>query len=630
MHELDLGCQRILRWLSRYPLQRREDLVLALAPWEAHGAVSRRLARLNALHLVESLPMGLSPGKPLWHLSPAGVEVCAGWQEASPPTFSASREELVRLLPRLPTLLVIQELVNGLVAGTPQALTRLGRQAEMVRWNWLRDAAERFVPHGEEKARVLRLEGVLALCVRYGSLAGVSEEPCWQTFLLWYCPLADTRLLRVRVDRLLRFRETHPEQMDVPVLIVAQDARQAERWQATCREVAARLHTEPPEGAITLLPPDLSALESWRLSWRRIGTGDSCHLQELVRFEAIPALPHLVDEPQSILPPRTEGRAHREADRSWSVPAYRGRRSFGLVHSLEKRKGDARLASTTLVRRQWEILLTLHAHPLLTHEDLGVLLEMRSRWVQRLLKDLAHKEFLQRALTPLGERWHLAEAGLRLLARAASCSVARLARMPEETGGPMRQRAVTGLLHQIQHTAGVYGFVTTLAQALEGLPDAGLRFWETGAACERVFVYREKTLHFKPDALVCVHLGARELRFWLEWDRGTMGARDLDSKCATYATYLTSREWAREATTPPALVWVMPDIAQERRVIREAQGLLAHLPGLHLWTTTAGLLMTQGILAPIWQQIEWHTERSPPEPSERMTLLGMTGIPCGE
>jgi hypothetical protein len=35
-----------------------------------------------------------------------------------------------------------------------------------------------------------------------------------------------------------------------------------------------------------------------------------------------------------------------------------------------------------------------------------------------------------------------------------------------------------------------------------------------------------------------VQLGERSLRFWLEWDRGTMKLQDLQLKFATYAMYL--------------------------------------------------------------------------------------------
>ena len=40
--------------------------------------------------------------------------------------------------------------------------------------------------------------------------------------------------------------------------------------------------------------------------------------------------------------------------------------------------------------------------------------------------------------------------------------------------------------------------------------------------------------------------GHQQVRFWLEWDRGTMNVRDLAVKFTSYASYIASREWARE------------------------------------------------------------------------------------
>jgi len=36
------------------------------------------------------------------------------------------------------------------------------------------------------------------------------------------------------------------------------------------------------------------------------------------------------------------------------------------------------------------------------------------------------------------------------------------------------------------------------------------------------------------------------MRFWLEWDCGTMNVRDLAVKFTSYASYIATREWARE------------------------------------------------------------------------------------
>ena len=91
-------------------------------------------------------------------------------------------------------------------------------------------------------------------------------------------------------------------------------------------------------------------------------------------------------------------------------------------------------------------------------------------------------------------------------------------------------------------------------------------------------------------------------RTWLEWDRGTMNVRDLAVKFTSYASYIASREWARERSMLPVLVCVAPDIAQERRMQRVAQARLTSPPGLVVWTTTRVLLDGQGPLAPIWLQ----------------------------
>ena len=52
------------------------------------------------------------------------------------------------------------------------------------------------------------------------------------------------------------------------------------------------------------------------------------------------------------------------------------------------------------------------------------------------------------------------------------------------------------------------------------------------------------------------------MRFWLEWDRGTMNPRDLVVKFTTYAQYIASRKWAREHKMPPVLMCVAPNIAR--------------------------------------------------------------------
>jgi hypothetical protein len=97
-------------------------------------------------------------------------------------------------------------------------------------------------------------------------------------------------------------------------------------------------------------------------------------------------------------------------------------------------------------------------------------------------------------------------------------------------------------------------------------------------------------------------MGSQQVRFWLEWDCGTMNVRDLSIKFTSYRQYIASQEWTREHSHLPYVVCVAPDIAQQRRMQRVAQVTLAPVLGLVVWTTTEQMLAQYGSLAPIWLQ----------------------------
>ncbi len=158
------------------------------------------------------------------------------------------------------------------------------------------------------------------------------------------------------------------------------------------------------------------------------------------------------------------------------------------------------------------------------------------------------------------------------------------------------------MVQRIWHTAGIYGFFTRLAQAARRESEQALCWWETGVVCERRYRVGEQWYNLKPDALAEYRIGSQRIRFWLEWDRGTMNVRDLTIKFTSYADYIASREWAREHSMLPVLICVAPDIGQEKRMQRVAQDRLTRSPGVVLWTTTAVLLKEHGPLAPIWLQ----------------------------
>ncbi len=124
--------------------------------------------------------------------------------------------------------------------------------------------------------------------------------------------------------------------------------------------------------------------------------------------------------------------------------------------------------------------------------------------------------------------------------------------------------------------------------------------------CERRYRIGEQWYNVRPDALAEYRVGRIHVRFWLEWDRGTMNVRDLAVKFSSYSHYIASRQWARESLSLPTLCCIAPDIAQERRMQRVARARLSQTPGLVLRTTTEELLREQGLLAPIWLQVMPH------------------------
>jgi hypothetical protein len=79
-------------------------------------------------------------------------------------SWQTDEARLLRLLPRLPTLLVLQITVHGLADHAAEALTTQGRRLRLERWNWQRDVTHRFL-YREQRMHFFA-EGLIALCIR--------------------------------------------------------------------------------------------------------------------------------------------------------------------------------------------------------------------------------------------------------------------------------------------------------------------------------------------------------------------------------------------------------------------------------------------------------------------------------
>lgn len=617
---------RLLHWLLHYPLQRVDDLMVGVARWASRATVYRHMQALEARGLVESvLPKTLGTGKRLYHLSNLGLHLLARYLDRPArklaQSWQADEAGLLRLLPRLPTLLVLQDVVNGLVDYAAEAMTLQGQRPRLVRWNWQRDVIHRF-QYREQRMRFFA-DGLIALCIRtQQSERSVLDK--WYGLFMLSTEIDDERLMRVRLERLLCWREC-PErwpsyQHMLPVLILARSQRQRDHWQHAVEATALKLRLEPIAGALACLPiPESTSVNPWLLNWRTLATDGFCHLQDLLKPLPREALPPSLwkeedkDEEPNIRSPSSASAAIL----STGTPTRLGRLLVGNVaertaqvsqvaqDELEEPEVIA-LLGLRLTPCQWNILHLLLAHPLLSDEELAALLSIQRRSVRCSLYELHQLGCLEPIPTEAGKRWHLCGCGLRLIATTNRMHIRNIAVWPDDgvkrETSALLQRGETWLLQRIGHTAGIYGFFAKLALAARREPEHTLCWWEMGPVCERRYRVNEQWYNLRPDALAEYRFGSQKIRFWLEWDCGTMNVRDLAVKFTSYVHYIVSREWAREDARLPRLLCVVPDISQERRMQRVAQTRIMSLAGLVLWTTTDVLLNEHGPLSPIWLQ----------------------------
>jgi predicted transcriptional regulator len=633
----------LLHWLLHYPLQRTDDLVVGLARWTSRATVYRHVQVLEAKGLVESvLPKTPGTGKRLYHLSNSGLHLLARHLDRPARELAhiwqADEAGLLRLLPRLPTLLLLQEVVNGLITHAAEAMTTQGRRPRLVRWNWQRDVTHRF-QYREQSMRFFA-DGVVALCVRTQQDDGSVLDQWYGLFIL-STELDDKRLMRLRIERLQCWRES-PERWSsyqhmLPVLILARSQRQRDHWQRAVEAAALKLRLGPLVGALACFPQSESAhVNPWLLNWRTLATDESCHLQDLLKPLPHAAFPSSLwlEEGEDEEPNTRSPSSATAATVSSGTPTRLGRLLVGNLaeraaqvaqDELEEREVIA-LLGLRLTPCQWNILRLLLAHPLLADEELADFLGIQRRSVRCSLYELHQLDCLEPIATEAGKRWHFCGRGLRLIAATSRLHIGSITTMSDDSAkretSALLQRGEAWLLQRIGHTAGIYGFFTRLAQAARRKPEQALCWWETGVVCERRYRVGEEWYNLRPDALAEYRVESQQMGFWLEWDCGTMNARDLEIKFTSYAYYITSHEWARERSLLPLLVCIAPDIAQERRMQRVAQARFTHTSGLVLRTTTAVLLHEHGPLAPIWLQgIPQQRQEAQPDGSLRQGLF---------
>lgn len=579
----------VLSWLVR-PLQRDEDIAVAL---QVHSVtVFRHLQRLEQEGLVESITPGtIANSGRLYYLTQAGLLAVARQRGVSPQvlaqTWSADEASIVRLLPRLSTLTVVQNVIKSLVTEAPARLSHPGGQRADLAWHWQREWHHSFL----SKNRQVRCAADAALVFhRFGSAGGPGEY--YSLFLLVDGGLHgsnDRFILQRHLEQFLRYRESaertaHYQQFP-PVVVLVTTLHQQEHWQRLTLEVATRLRLAPLRGVIACVPPDQALSSAWGLPWQNLSDHAPCHLQDALVSAELAAIP------PGILTAELGENKRRVKPKQRLISGRYSERA------AQYEPGDSQASAWLgihLSHRQKALLTLVYATPLLSTEEIASFFDLALPTAARALYGLQHAGCLEREVTGQGRRWRLTTLGLRFMAAMLQVSLSHVAVNAEDG---LQQRGLAGLRHTIQHTAGVYSFLASLHRAAR---ERGHRitWWEAGGWCERRYYDHGRWHDLRPDATLEYATDTRRPRFWVEWDQGQMTGAALAVKLRAYAHYIGSREWARELRPLPVLLVVTPDPGQEQRIQRLSWTCAE--AGLIVRTTTSSRLEQQGPLAPIW------------------------------
>jgi hypothetical protein len=138
--------------------------------------------------------------------------------------------------------------------------------------------------------------------------------------------------------------------------------------------------------------------------------------------------------------------------------------------------------------------------------------------------------------------------------------------------------------------------------------------WQNAAACSR--------RHLRPDGYGVYRRGTHYDGFFLEYDRGTMNARDYFRKFGAYYRYGVTRRFEQDYNSYPTILVVTADNVGEERIARVARAVaVGHTGNLPLLLTCYWRIdradNPHGLLGSIWrapsagwdERCCWPTER---------------------
>jgi len=597
--------ERAAEWLQGKPGDRRTLLYLAQLPFVSERVLGQlvglrggtsvycSLLRLREAGLVATIRPPLFPGRSpdLFYLTDLGLATIAVDRDIELAHLARQLHlrgtDLLSLLPGLSQLVATYDLLGALAAsreGQPRLLA------------WERPWRRRYQRPTAKAPISVTLPAYTALS--WGGRPG--------SYLL--IPDLDgfpVRLYRPTLDHLVRMR--HMKDRTFPILIVAtQGERRMGAWDKLLEEVCqARLDI-----------PLLACVATWDALDARLAS-----LEQLSDVQQLTE-DHLI---QRI---RWQPFLRRQASRP--LPRSVGDALMVSPHSIAA-DGLGQVA-LTLSPADRSLLDLVACHPFLAREHLATVLGWEDERVRvrrkqlisrRLMRLVAADEAGKHAVRELVEA---TVEGLELVAAQRGLSLAAAVRELGLAGGGLEQPigARRKLLQHLPHTLGTDAVFVSLYRtvrqlAAKGRDDAVMQ-WQNAAACSRC--------HLRPDGYGLYRRGGWLHSFFLEYDRGSLNARDYFKKLATYYDYGINRRFERDYPGFPTILVVSADNGTERRigqVVQEAavgRGIKLPLLLTSRWRIEDSHNL-HGLLGPIWRQPEapfderqsWPPDSGPQHPS---------------
>jgi hypothetical protein len=574
----------LLDWLLRYPFQRADDLALALnVPL---SRVYRDLAScLNQGWLEVIIPARLSTTTcRLYCLSQRGLEAVAEHEQEDVGElvrrYGCDEATYLRLIPRLPYLLPMQQCLTSLMHYAPSVYTIRGRRCRVLWW-WQRDYWHGFVYR--ERPVTCTADAILCWQTQpVSSPQSTRPSPDQQEPGRWYSliVLLDTGLydrawMQQRLVAWIQWRESAGQRSSSsqfpPLLLLVPAAHRISYWREAMRALCHRLDVTPLEGAIIVLPPlapmraprGVHTLNAWTLPWNQLAVAAPARLQEICQpiplHTVLPGLTLSSSHKVKSLPEPSASEQQQGIEDATFLKGQWQQRARQALHipvvSLKKEQREMPTwLSLLLGCRYLELLLFIWKYPLLPTETMAMLLTLHPDSVSRYLRVLQQYGCLQRWPAPgseavsmspgSGPGWSLSERGLRLLAAMHHVHLLRVgvscaANDPERRKGrgatTVQPKHLAEAQRYLAHWQGLYWFLGQMQQNASQA-EQRILWWETGAWCEHSYEEEGQRRTVRPDAAVA-YAGpdGRSHTLWIEWDRGTMNRRDLMAKCATNA-----------------------------------------------------------------------------------------------